>query len=113
MFILASKDAIQLNPNEVFIIPIRKTDFDKQITKEDKLLITATLQGQPDLPENVYFKQRDPSKGGLLFGFVDDDRDVEFELIAKHLKSYEIYKTVIKLSFSRKDRTFTFTIQLN
>ena len=64
----------------------------------------ASLAGMPDLPENVYFKQRDASKDGLLFGFLDDDQDVEFELIGKHLKSYEIYRTVVKLSFSRKDR---------
>ena len=109
----ASNDAIQLNPNEVFILPIRKTDFDKQITTEDKLLMTATLQGMADLPENVYFKQRDPTRDGLLFGFLDDDQDVDFELIAKHLKTYEIYRTVVRLTFSRKDRALTSDHQIS
>lgn len=88
----------------MFIIPIRRTDFDKQVTKDERLSLTATLNGMPDLPENVFFKQRDSTKDALLFGIVDDDGDYEFELIAKQLTTYEIFKHVIKLKFTPKDR---------
>lgn len=93
-----------LNSNEVFILPIKRTDFDKQIGKDEKLSITATISSMPDLPENVYFKQRDPTKDALLFGIMDSDENVEIELIAKQLTTYEIYRNLIKLSFTPKDR---------
>lgn len=90
----------------MFIIQVKRIDFDKQISKDEKLLITATINGMPDLPENVYFKQRDLTKDAILFGFIDTDEDVEFELIAKQLTTYETYKNVIKLSFSPKNSKF-------
>ena len=112
ILILALNESIQLNPNEIFIIPIRKTGFNPKLTKDDKLLITASLNGMPDLPDNVYFKQKDSTKDAILFGLIENDQDTEFEFIAKQLTTYEIYKCVIKLSFtSAKDRKYFFYLK--